>query len=229
MHGGEHGASALAAALGNCKAYDALMGMRWCGLVDCRPMPLPERRKPRPDAIYKWLWRATEEGRRYLWRYGWVTGRLVPGTWSEDTYFGSADVCPCDALARDGAPSLLRPTALATAHLLWMLGPMTARQMAEMLGLSRGAVHLYLRTWARLGWVAQTETVWNAYWRLHPECHRAWQWKFTRTGLAGLERHAHAVRWAAQHSGYDVPADDRFYLNEDRTGWLVYDFTSDPS
>jgi hypothetical protein len=129
-------------------------------------------------------------------------------------------------LAVDAAPSLLRPTQMAAAHLLWDGGPMSAWQMAELLGISRGAVHLYLRSWVRLGWVARVETVRNGYWRTHAACRGAWQWKFTRAGLSGLERHAHALRWAAQHSGYEVPADDRFLLGEDRTGWLVPEFTS---
>jgi hypothetical protein len=220
MHAGEHRTRAVeqSLGLGQGRAIELLTGMRSCGLVASRL-----------DATSRapvWLWSVTEEGRRYLWRFGWVVGRLVPGIWTEDTYKGRVDVAPWEALAEDAAPTLLRPIALATARFLWTFGPTTVAEIMRTLDTDSASVGNRLAVWSRLGWVRPVGRV-NVKGPGHPGPRlTARTWAFTRDGLQAMERHCHALRWAAQNSGYKVPPDDRFYLENDLIHWYEVEFTT---
>jgi hypothetical protein len=207
------------------RAIERLIGMQSAGLVAARIAPRHEAQKLGLCADMNYLWNATEEGRRYLWRYGWVTGRLVPNIWTHDTFHGRTDVCPCDVLAADAAPSLLRPAALGDAYLLWTTGPTTVGRLEQLSGQG-GTLHR-LQMWQSLGWTEQKGEVCITHPRAPGRRRTATLWGFNRTGLKALERHCHALRWAAQNSGYQVPEDDRFLLGEDQVQWYTEEFTTD--
>jgi predicted ArsR family transcriptional regulator len=228
LHDGEHGARELAEALGLTKRQGEthLMALRWCGLVDGRWLPGGREADTGARVRCQWRWSAAEPGRRYLWRFGWVTGRLVPGIWREDTYYGGADVCPCDALTADADANLLRPTALAVAYMLWTSGPVTCGTLAEVLGISAPLIRDLLGRWDALGWTRseKRERPWAVGWFAEQ---REQVWRFTPYGLRAMERHCHALRWAAQHSGYTPPPDDKFFLNENGPHWVHCEFTTE--
>lgn len=219
-HAGEHTEAAIERALGlsTGNARDGLMAMRSCSLVEAR---MVRRSGKRASA---WHWRVTECGRQYLWRYGWVTGRLVPGSWTDDTFEGRVDVCPCEVLARDAVASLLRPLALAVAYALWQMSPVSLEQIGKALGKPSCYVRYFVAGWQKRGWVEREAAPESNYrvTRRRPK----YVWRFTREGLRTLERHVRALRWAAQNSGYDVPPDDRFLLGEDRVGWYTLEYTN---
>jgi hypothetical protein len=227
-HPGEHKRTAIERDLRLYPATgeDALMAMRSCGLVAGRIVYHTRQPVPKPRTRSTCFWSATQEGRRYLWRYGWVTGRLVPGVWTHDTFHGSTDACPCEALAADAAQSLLRPRAMAVAYILWTSSPIAVRDIARVLSLPTGDVHGRLVAWWKRGWVQRRRVERPGHAR--PDRNPLqWRWAFTREGLQAMERHCHALRWAAQHSGYQVPPDDRFLLGDDRVHWYTVEFTTD--
>jgi hypothetical protein len=220
MHPGEHRTRAIEANLGLApgRAIELLTGMRSCSLV--------EARLDTTGRAPMWMWSITEQGRRYLWRFGWVVGRLVPGVWAEDNYRGRVDVAPWEALAKDAAPTLLRPIALATARFLWEFGPTTIAEIVRILGTDTASVGNRLAVWSRLGWIRPAGRV-KVKRSGNPNArYTAMSWAFTHEGLHAMERHCHALRWAAQNSGYDVPPDDRFYLGDDRVHWYEVEFTT---
>jgi hypothetical protein len=226
-HPGEHPVADIARGLAitRSRAHIPLMSLRWHGLAEARWVPAG----PRPTGDkrqYHWLWSTPQLVRLYLWRFGWVAGRLVPGIWRQDTWYGETDVDPCAALLADASNHLLRPTSLAAAYLLWTAGPISVRRMAQLVGHPENLVEAQLIRWQRQGW---------AVWKTGPrftdgDTSRARQprvWSFRREGLSAMERHCHALRWASQHSGYIPPPDDRFFLGEDRANWLVGEFTTE--
>jgi hypothetical protein len=228
-HPGEHKRTTIERALNlYCQAgEDALMAMRSCSLVTARIVYRTKCDAPKPGTFATWLWSVTEEGRRYLWRYGWVTGRLVPGIWREDTFYGSVDVCPCDALATHAVGSLLRPRAMSIARMLWTLGPITTGDIARTLAANDGEVYGRLAAWQKSGWTVRQSVPPRARRPIEARNPVRWRWRFTREGLQAMERHCHALRWAAQNTGYDVPPDDRFLLGEDQVHWYTVEFTTE--
>lgn len=211
MHPGEHTCAVIEAALGltQSASRNGLVAMQACGLVAGRVVSL--------EKVSAWRWSVTEEGRKYLWRYGWVTGRLAPGSWADDTFDGRTDAPPWDVLARYAVPSLLRPLAMATAYALWQLSPVSLEYLGHVVGKPSCYVRYFVTGWQRRGWVLREPAPQGNYrvTRRRPR----WRWKFTRAGLEAMERHIQALRWAAQNSGYDVPSDDRFLMEQDKVNW----------
>jgi hypothetical protein len=185
----------------------ALNGMKDCRLVASRPSaivtPVSRARK---GGVYALDWDATEDGRKYLWRYAWVTGKLSPGLWSEDTWNGQTDTPPWEALAQYAQPSLLRPAHLAIAYWMRDTQPIEKFRLANLLGLPVSTVHHAIQRWAALGWVETREP--------RPALIGG---RFPTGGRA-------AVRWAGQNSGYAPPDDDPFLNHTFGPDWVEMTF-----
>ena len=197
-------------------AMDMLNGMRSYWLVEATPI---QGEKPR---AWEWQggawgvrWSVSDGGRRWLWRFGWVTNRLVPRWW-DGVHWTEEDMAePWQVLREDAEPSLMRPSWLALAKLMQGFGPLNRLEYAKALGMPSSAVAPSLRKWQQAGWL---KLDWKPT-RLEeiqpPHGPRAPRYLWNRAGIDVLGRHARALRWAAQHSGYAVPDDDFYLLDQD--------------
>jgi hypothetical protein len=226
-HPGPHQRRHIAAALGLQPHHltKPLTAMYHSSLVTAQWVPGGRRADTGRLQRHKWLWAASEDGRKYLWRYGWVTGRLVPGIWTHDDYRGTPELDPIQALAQDARASFLRPVALAAAYLLWQTAPTTTRFLSDTLGVDVGSLDRFLHAWHAEGVTDYVPGVHPP--RRHiPRGPAPKKWRFTPHGLRAMETHCHALRWAAQHSGYTPPPDDKFFRNEEGPGWVQCEFTA---
>lgn len=219
---GAQRAPALAAALGlsRVSVWAALWGMNATWLVTPREAAIVSARsRSKAGGCYAMEWEATETGRKWLWRYGWVTRRIASMEgfmWTDSGFEGRNDVMPWD-VARDHAePSLLRPVAMATARHLVSWGPLQVPRIAEDLGFRRSVVEQYIRRWDAMGWLTRSsgDMCPRSYWTPNYQ-EAAPQWSFNEYGEAALDRHAAALRWVSQTCGYVPPADDVFLRDED--------------
>lgn len=129
----------------------------WAVSVCARPA---KRRRPKSSAgNIKYLdWQATDTGRKWLWRYGWVTRRIGWDLeWQAAGYESRLDVMPYDVLRDHAEPSLLRPTPLAVMWYLTRCPPEQTPTIADHCGFSYFSVHALLQKWWRLGWVEKTQ------------------------------------------------------------------------
>ncbi|HEY3413956.1 MAG TPA: hypothetical protein VGM51_13025 [Armatimonadota bacterium] len=180
--------------------------------------------RSRTGGCYSMEWDATETGRKWLWRYGWVTRRIGPDFqwywpgWGFDLRW---DLAPYDVLRDYAEPTLLRPAAMAIARFLMYENPTQGPKIAEMLGFNRCMVEQYLKRWYARGWIDHLdgELCVRSYWA--PDCVvAAPRWTLTRYGEAAMYRHADALRWASQTCGYTPPEDDDFLNDRDMVNYL---------
>jgi hypothetical protein len=114
-----------------------LTAMRWCMLVSSRWLPGYYDPRTRITTPPRYGWAVTDAGRRFLWRFGWVTGRLVPNAWNASAHLQDTAEDPCHALGQHASIHFMRPMSMALADLLWQLGPISVGRLAASLGIER--------------------------------------------------------------------------------------------
>lgn len=207
----------------------AMWGLKSTWAVEGTPSAISRgHSRSKTGGCYAMDWDATETGRKWLWRYGWVTRRIGADMgWLSAGYGGRLDVMPYDVLRDYAEPTLLRPLALAVARFLMYEKPTQGPEIAEMLGFNRCVVEQYLKRWYVRGWISQLdgELCVRSYWA--PDCVvAAPRWTLNRDGEAAMYRHADTLRWASQTCGYVPPEDDDFLNDRDMVNYLPAVFYS---
>jgi hypothetical protein len=224
---GAQRAPALAAALGvsRVSVWAALWGMKATWLVTPRAAAIKSARsRSKSGGCYAMEWEATETGRKWLWRYGWVTRRIASMEhymWPDSGFEGQYDVLPWDVVRDHAEASLLRPVAMATARHIVFWGPLQGPRIAEDLGLRRSVVEQYIRRWDARGWLVRSggDLCPRSYWTPNYQ-EAAPLWAFNLRGEKALDRHAEALRWVSQTCGYVPPKDDVFLRDADMVNYV---------
>lgn len=210
--------TAVARALGApyMSVNGALWGLKSTWAVSLCESPVTKWCPSKRGGCYAIDWSATDTGRKWLWRYGWVTRRIGwDQEWQAAGYEGRLDLMPYDVLRDHAEQSLLRPTSLALMHYLTRCPPEQSTTMADHLCLNVSAVQRRVYAWWRLGWVEKTQNAVEPRSYLAPNCAEAApRWLLTERGKHAVERHTAALRWASQTAGYTPPADDPFFNDE---------------
>lgn len=204
----------LGAPAGSVRA--ALWGLKSTWAVSAAESAVERRNPFTRGGFFSIDWSATDTGRKWLWRYGWVTRRIGWDLeWQAAGYEGRLDVMPYDVLRDYADPSLLRPVSLALMYYLTRCPPEQTSTIAEHCGFSYFVAHKRLNAWWRLGWVEKTQNAVEPRSYFAPDCvTEAPRWLLTERGKRAVERHTAALRWASQTAGYTPPPDDPF-LNDD--------------
>jgi hypothetical protein len=169
-------------------------------------------------------WEVTEEGRKWLWRYGWVTQRIwfsPDWSWPGKGFQYRFDLAPYTVLRDYAEPSFLRPAALAIVRHIVYWGPLQAPRIADDLGFKRSMVEQYIRRWRLRGWLTKLDGSISGRSYFAPACVQAApKWEFNREGEAAIECHVDALCWVAQTCGYIPFEDDPYLLGEDCQGYV---------
>lgn len=222
-------ALARALELPEISVRNAMWGLKATWMVEGRPAPIARGySRSRTGGCWAMDWEATETGRKWLWRFGWVTGRIglaCDWSWPGRGFQNRFDLAPYTVLRDYAEPTLLRPVALAVARYLLYWSPESGPTIAEKLGLGRCVVEQYIKRWHRLGWLTQREGAINGRSYFAPDCtHAAPKWEFTRHGEDAVDRHVDALRWVSQTCGYTPYEDDPFLLGKDKVNYVQAEY-----
>ena len=211
---------------------NCMWGLKATWAVEGRPSAIgrPHHSRSKTGGCYAMDWEASEDGRKWLWRYGWVTRRIGPDFdwgWPGKGFQHRFDLAPYDVLRDYAEPTLLRPVGLAVARFLVYNAAEQGPKIAELLGFRRGVVDQYLKRWSERGWLTRLSGDGCRRSYLAPDCvGAAPRWKLNGSGEAAIYRHADALRWVSQTCGYRPPEDDDFLCDRDMVDYLPAQFCS---
>lgn len=151
----------------------------------------------------------TDEGRRDLWRYAWVTRRLRFSDWQEAPLREDVPEDALDALRLHARTEFLRPAALALLEELMGWPGQNLREMGEHTELY-ATLRGHVRNFRVAGFLAD-----GGQGAMHVGCFKYPRWRLNEAGIDALDRHIDALRRAGIASGY-VPTKscEYYYPNE---------------
>lgn len=192
-----------------------LRRLEFMALIDSRQVP--GRRNPNggPGHVAR-EWSITENGRRALWRVGWVSRDVLHAPWDDVPLRDDVESDPVQAIRRHVVNSWLRPLGLQCARILIAPGwsPISIHQMSRLGEMHQGQVWRIVQQLRRRGWVTADPDsfAYDSSGIPYPK------WKMNADGKEALGRHVDALRRAGRTTGWTLEPDNSAYQMTDEHG-----------